>query len=204
MGIGRWLWWWGLRRAGRARWRFSWLADLVGISAGRSSAAIRWQCIGRWRFGNTKPSFEERRQVPHHLIDVAWPDEACTAGDYSRLGREALEGIVERGNVPIVAGGTGLYLRALIDGLFCGSPRQPELREKLRAKAAERGAGYFAQDAGAAGWGGGESDPQQRCAEGGEGDRGESGGEGTADGAMAEGTGCADGVSDFEAGADPP
>ena len=72
--------------------------------------------------------------MPHHLIDVAWPDEACTAGDYSRLAREALEGIVERGNVPIVAGGTGLYLRALMDGLFPAPPRQPELRERLRAR----------------------------------------------------------------------
>ena len=93
--------------------------------------------------GTAKPSFEERRQVPHHLIDVAWPDEVCTAGDYSRLAREALKGIVERGNVPIVAGGTGLYLRALIDGLFPAPPRQPELREKLRARAAERGPGYL-------------------------------------------------------------
>jgi tRNA dimethylallyltransferase len=93
--------------------------------------------------GTAKPSFEERQQVPHHLIDVVWPDEACTAGDYSRLAREALKGIVERGKLPILAGGTGLYLRALIDGLFPAPPRQPELRKRLRERASERGAAHL-------------------------------------------------------------
>jgi tRNA dimethylallyltransferase len=89
--------------------------------------------------GTAKPTLEERALVPHHMIDVAWPDEQVTAGDYSRLAREALAGIVERGRLPIVAGGTGLYLRALIDGLFPSPPSRPELRERLRACAAKRG-----------------------------------------------------------------
>nr|WP_255550893.1 tRNA (adenosine(37)-N6)-dimethylallyltransferase MiaA [Granulicella sp. dw_53] len=93
--------------------------------------------------GTAKPSHEERARVPHHLIDVVWPDEACTAGDYSRLAREALAGIVGRGKVPIVAGGTGLYLRALIDGLFPAPPQRPGLRERLRETAAKRGADYL-------------------------------------------------------------
>jgi tRNA dimethylallyltransferase len=89
--------------------------------------------------GTAKPSLEERELVPHHLIDVAWPDEQVTAGDYSRLAREALAGISDRGNLPIVAGGTGLYLRALIDGLFPAPPARPELRERLRERAEKRG-----------------------------------------------------------------
>jgi tRNA dimethylallyltransferase len=93
--------------------------------------------------GTAKPSREERALVPHHMIDVAWPDEACTAGDYSRLAREALTGITERGHLPIVAGGTGLYLRALIDGLFPAPSQQPGLRERLRQRAAARGAAYL-------------------------------------------------------------
>jgi tRNA dimethylallyltransferase len=93
--------------------------------------------------GTAKPSLEERAMVPHHLIDVAWPNEAVTAGDYSRLAREALRGIVERGKVPIVAGGTGLYLRALVDGLFPAPPQMPGLRERLRETAARRGAAYL-------------------------------------------------------------
>lgn len=89
--------------------------------------------------GTAKPTLEERELVPHHMIDVAWPDEQVTAGDYSRLAREALAGIVERGRLPIVAGGTGLYLRALIEGLFPAPPSRPELRERLRERAAKRG-----------------------------------------------------------------
>lgn len=89
--------------------------------------------------GTAKPTLQERDLAPHHLIDVAWPDEQVTAGDYSRLAREALSGIADRGNLPIIAGGTGLYLRALIEGLFPAPPARPELRERLRHRAAERG-----------------------------------------------------------------
>ncbi len=93
--------------------------------------------------GSAKPSLEERALVPHHMIDVAWPNEACTAGEYSRMAREALEGISERGHLPIIAGGTGLYLRALIDGLFPSPPRDQELRERLRTSAELRGPAHL-------------------------------------------------------------
>jgi tRNA dimethylallyltransferase len=89
--------------------------------------------------GTAKPTVEERTMVPHHMIDVAWPDEQFTAGDYSRLAREALRGISSRGALPIVAGGTGLYLRALIDGLFPAPLARPELRERLRARVKKLG-----------------------------------------------------------------
>ena len=90
--------------------------------------------------GTAKPSFEDRARVPHHMLDVVSPDESCTAGDYSRGAREAIAGITERGKLPILAGGTGLYLRALIDGLFPAPPRQPELRDELRRYAEQYGA----------------------------------------------------------------
>jgi tRNA dimethylallyltransferase len=93
--------------------------------------------------GTAKPTLEERGRVPHHLIDVFTPDEPCTAGDYSRLAREALRGIAGRGRLPMVAGGTGLYLRALIEGLFPAPQRREPLRAKLRARAAERGVAYL-------------------------------------------------------------
>jgi tRNA dimethylallyltransferase len=93
--------------------------------------------------GTAKPTRDERTHVPHHLIDVFTPDETCTAGDYSRLAREAIRGITERGKLPIVAGGTGLYLRALIDGLFPAPKRREPLRAKLRVRAEQRGAGYL-------------------------------------------------------------
>jgi tRNA dimethylallyltransferase len=93
--------------------------------------------------GTAKPTRDERARVPHHLIDVFTPDEPCTAGDYSRLAREAIRGITERGKLPIVAGGTGLYLRALIDGLFPAPKRREPLRAKLRMRAEQRGSAYL-------------------------------------------------------------
>jgi tRNA dimethylallyltransferase len=93
--------------------------------------------------GTAKPSHEERSLIQHHMIDIAWPDQACTAGDYSRQAREALAGISARGRLPIVAGGTGLYLRAFIDGLFPAPPQKPGQRERLRKLATTRGPAYL-------------------------------------------------------------
>jgi tRNA dimethylallyltransferase len=73
--------------------------------------------------GTAKPTKEERARVPHHLIDVAEPDEPFTAGEYSRRARAALRDIAVRERLPIVTGGTGLYLRALTEGLFAGPAR---------------------------------------------------------------------------------
>jgi tRNA dimethylallyltransferase len=77
------------------------------------------------------------------MIDIVSPDQACTAGDYSRQAREALTGITERGHLPIVAGGTGLYLRAFIDGLFPAPPQKPGQRDRLRKLAKTRGPAYL-------------------------------------------------------------
>jgi tRNA dimethylallyltransferase len=96
-----------------------------------------------FEIGTAKPTTIERQQIPHHLIDVVAPTELFTAGDYSRLAREAIHEISSRGRVPIVVGGTGLYLRALLEGLFAGPPRSEELRARLRERAAERGPLYL-------------------------------------------------------------
>lgn len=93
--------------------------------------------------GTAKPSKEERRRVPHHLIDIASPEELVTAGGYSRPARQALSEINARGHLPIVVGGSGLYLRALLEGLFSGPPRSEELRNRLRERSAERGSDYL-------------------------------------------------------------
>ncbi|ADV81110.1 tRNA (adenosine(37)-N6)-dimethylallyltransferase MiaA [Terriglobus saanensis] len=82
--------------------------------------------------GSAKPTAAERARIPHHMLDVADPSEAYTAGDYSRAGREVLADLHSRGKTPIVAGGTGLYLRALLDGLSPVPPRDEELRKRLR------------------------------------------------------------------------
>lgn len=93
--------------------------------------------------GTAKPTVEERARAPHHLIDIAEPDDPFTAGDYSRLARAALREIAGRGRLPIVTGGTGLYLRALTEGLFAGPARQEDLRERLRGSAEKRGGAWL-------------------------------------------------------------
>ncbi|MGO9325248.1 MAG: tRNA (adenosine(37)-N6)-dimethylallyltransferase MiaA [Terracidiphilus sp.] len=93
--------------------------------------------------GTAKPTKEERARVPHHLIDVAEPDEPFTAGEYSRLARKALQEIRARERLPIVTGGTGLYLRALTEGLFAGPERREDLRARLRRSAGRHGSEWL-------------------------------------------------------------
>jgi tRNA dimethylallyltransferase len=87
--------------------------------------------------GTAKPTKEEQARLPHHLIDVTDPDQPFTAGEYSRQARVTLRDIAARGRLPIVTGGTGLYLRALTEGLFAGPERHEELRLRLQ-KSRER------------------------------------------------------------------
>ena len=103
-----------------------------------SVAVYRDFCIG-----TAKPSAAERARAPHHLLDLVDPRQHFTAGDYARAARAVLAEIRERGRLPIVVGGAGLYLRALLDGLFAGPPRSEELRARLRTRAAERGSGHL-------------------------------------------------------------
>lgn len=93
--------------------------------------------------GTAKPSYEERSRAPHHLFDIVDPTEMMTAGEYARRARQVLSEIRHRGHLPIVVGGTGLYLRALIDGLFAGPERSEEIRTHLRKRSAERGTAYL-------------------------------------------------------------
>jgi tRNA dimethylallyltransferase len=93
--------------------------------------------------GTAKPSSEERARLPHHLIDVAEPNEPFTAGEYSRQARAALREIAARGRLPIVTGGTGLYLRALTEGLFTGPARQEKLRARLARSRERHGEGWL-------------------------------------------------------------
>jgi len=93
--------------------------------------------------GTAKPSLAERACAPHHLFDCVDPMQDVTAGEYARQARGVLAEIKSRGHLPIVVGGTGLYLRALLEGLFAGPQRSEELRERLREKADRRSLPYL-------------------------------------------------------------
>ena len=96
-----------------------------------------------FEIGTAKPTSEERARAPHHLLDFVDPTAFVTAGEYARLGRQTLQEIASRNAIPIVAGGTGLYLRALLEGLFPGPQRSEQLRERLREQANQHGSAYL-------------------------------------------------------------
>ena len=84
--------------------------------------------------GTGKPSPDDRRRVPHHLLDIVEPTVQFTAADFARRAADAVRLIQERGRHPFVVGGTGLYLRSLVDGLFPGPGRDPAVRARLESE----------------------------------------------------------------------
>jgi tRNA dimethylallyltransferase len=99
--------------------------------------------VREFDLGTAKPTLSERAQAAHHLLDCIAPTSHITAGEYARQARQVLDEIKARGHLPIVVGGTGLYLRALLEGLFPGPQRSEELRERLRERAATHNSGYL-------------------------------------------------------------
>ncbi|MFN3322271.1 MAG: tRNA (adenosine(37)-N6)-dimethylallyltransferase MiaA [Bryobacteraceae bacterium] len=89
------------------------------------------QIYRHFNIGTAKVPPAERHGIPHHMMDIAEPDEVFTAGDYARLARPILREIAGRGKLPIVVGGTGFYLKALLEGLFSGPQRDEALRMRL-------------------------------------------------------------------------
>jgi tRNA dimethylallyltransferase len=96
------------------------------------------QVYRHFDIGTAKLAVEERRGIPHHLLDIADPDEVFSAGEYARRARLAIADISARGRLPVIAGGTGFYLRALLDGLFEGPERDQGLRDRLAVREARR------------------------------------------------------------------
>ena len=95
--------------------------------------------------GTAKPSAEDRRRVPHHLIDVRNPDETLDVAGFARLARDAIAEIAARGRNPLVVGGSGLYLRVIRGGIFCGPAASPAIRDRLATAAAEQGTAHLHQ-----------------------------------------------------------
>ncbi len=90
--------------------------------------------------GTAKPTGEERKRVPHHLLDIARPDEVVTLATYQRLAAEAIDAIRRRGRTPVLVGGTGLYIRAVVDDLRI-PPAPPDWAFRSALEEAERAGG---------------------------------------------------------------
>lgn len=97
------------------------------------------QVYRRFDIGTDKPGLEERRRVPHHLVDILDGREQFTAADFAERAARAVADITSRGRLPLVVGGTGLYVKALIDGLFPGPGRDEAVRTGLEEEARRLG-----------------------------------------------------------------
>ena len=117
-----------------------WLAEQFG---GEVLACDSTQLYRGFDIGTAKPGVVERHGIPHHLIDVLTPQEDATAGGYRQMALAVLADLCKRGRLPILTVGTGLYLRALLEGLADVPQRSEELRARLRATAAKREPGYL-------------------------------------------------------------
>ena len=107
-----------------------WLAERLG---GEVMACDSTQLYKGFDIGTAKPGLAERRGIPHHLIDVLTPEEEATAGGYRQMAIRVLEDLRRRTRIPIFTVGTGLYLRALVEGLADVPQRSEELRARLRS-----------------------------------------------------------------------
>jgi len=111
------------------------------VAGGFSGEVVNCDSLQIYRYfdiGTAKLPSEGRQGIPHHLIDILDPDQVFTAGEYARLGRRVLDEISMRERLPVLAGGTGFYLRALIDGLFPGPQRDQAVRDRLAARERRR------------------------------------------------------------------
>ena len=116
----------------------------VGIRAakelnGEIISADARQLFRGMNVGTAKPSKEELQTVPHHLIDILDPGEYFSAGIYAEMGHEVILDIFSRGKLPIIVGGSGLYFRALVDGLFTGDSRSDEVRKSISGEIKKSG-----------------------------------------------------------------
>lgn len=113
----------------------------LAIAAEYGGEVVNCDSLQIYRYfdiGTAKLTPAERRGIPHHLLDAADPDELFSAGEYARRARAVLDEISDRGRLPVVAGGTGFYLRALIHGLFPGPSRDETLRQRLAERERRR------------------------------------------------------------------
>lgn len=113
--------------------------ELAERMAGEIVNADSLQAYRRLKIGTGKPSRADLARVPHHLFDILEPDQRYSAGEFARRARAAVAAVLARGRSPIIAGGSGLYLRALLDGLSPLPERDDGLRSALTARLEREG-----------------------------------------------------------------
>ncbi|MFW6052275.1 MAG: tRNA (adenosine(37)-N6)-dimethylallyltransferase MiaA [Desulfosalsimonas sp.] len=109
-----------------------------GIVSADSMQIYRYMDIG-----TAKPDAAERAAAPHYMIDVADPNEPYDAARFAKEARVAIATLEKQNRLPLIIGGTGLYIKALLHGLFQASPSRPRLRQRLRSEAELKGSRYL-------------------------------------------------------------
>jgi len=118
--------------------------DLATRTDGEIISADSMQVYRGLDLGTAKPTKEERRNIPHHMIDVTDPQESYSVAEYSAAAQTAINDVLRRGRQPIVCGGSGLYIHSLIYELdFAGRAEDTELRGRLSREAEEKGGEYL-------------------------------------------------------------
>lgn len=112
--------------------------EIAGAQSGEIVNCDSLQVYRGFDIGTAKLPEHARRGIPHHLIDLCGPTEVFTAGEFARQARRVIGEIAARGNLPILAGGTGFYLRSLIHGLSPGPQRDEILRQRLARRERRR------------------------------------------------------------------
>jgi tRNA dimethylallyltransferase len=113
--------------------------EIAETFGGEIISADSMQVYRLMDIGTAKPTVQEQARIRHHLIDIVDPDEDFDAARFGSLARPLIFALIRKNKLPVVAGGTGLYIKALIHGLFQARPPAPEIRRKLKDEAASRG-----------------------------------------------------------------
>ena len=117
--------------------------ELAGKFGGEIISADSMQIYRHMDIGTAKPTTEELAQITHHMIDIVDPDEDYDAVQFSKQARDRIAEIVSRGLIPFIVGGTGLYIKALLHGLFQSKSVDPQIRNRLKQEAEENGSGFL-------------------------------------------------------------